>query len=464
MHVSQHALDRVTYEFPPAAFDVQKWTATLFMENTRAYCLNHLGTGKTRSILYAYDALRLAGLVNRMLVICPMSAMARTWRREIMLYFPWLTATIVHGRDVRSHRLLSRVNIYIINHDGLKVMFDSLVERDDIDCVCADEVAVYRNGRSQRTQTLKAFVSDRKYVWALTGSPIPRAVTDVWGPCSAITPRTVPRFFTIFREQLMLKDGPFKWIAKPGSEERAVACMQPSVCFPLSAVTELPPQVPLYYEAALTSQQSTIYEAMRKQCIALIGENRIDALNAGAMLSKLLQIAIGYVYTREGKIVTLENTPRLQLILDIIDSTARKVILFAPFKSALAALSAMLTANQIDHAVVSGDTTLKTRDAIFGDFQDSPRYKVLAAHPACMAHSLTLTKATTTCWAGPITSLEIFQQANGRTHRIGQDEKTLVAMVGGTPMEKRMYTLLGKNEKLQNKFLEIMQAITEDNT
>jgi len=75
-----------------------------------------------------------------------------------------------------------------------------------------------------------------------------------------------------------------------------------------------------------------------------------------------------------------------------------------------------------------------------------------------------LTKANTTIWAGPVTSLETFQQANGRTYRVGQDEKTLVAMVGGTAMEEKMYKLLAKNESLQNRFLEIVEAITEDIT
>ena len=42
----------------------------------------------------------------------------------------------------------------------------------------------------------------------------------------------------------------------------------------------------------------------------------------------------------------LDNTPRLQLILDLIDSAAQKVILFAPFKSAVAAFSVMLTKNK----------------------------------------------------------------------------------------------------------------------
>ena len=451
------------YNFPPSAFSVQRITAALFIENTRAYCLNELGTGKTRSVLFAYDALRLSGDVKRMLVICPLTAMARTWKREIMREFPWLTCIVLHGtKQARERKLTEKVHVYIINHDGLGVMFDQLSSRGDINVVCVDEIAAYRNGKSERTKTLREYVREKPYVWGLTGSPIPRAVTDVWGPCSCITPHTVPRWFTVFRDQLMLKldSRGFRWEPKPHAEEQAVAKMQPAVRFRLDEVVELPERVINYYDAPLSPKQAHIYDAMRKEALALVGTDKIDALNAGAILSKLLQIAIGYVYTRDGKTVSLPNTPRLQLILDLIDSTSQKVLLFAPYKSAVKALSEMLTINQIDHAVITGDTTLKDRNTIFGEFQDTPKYKAIVAHPGCMAHSLTLTRANTTIWAGPTTSLDTFTQANGRTYRVGQTHKTLIAMIGGTVAERRIYHLLGRNEALQNRFLEIMETIT----
>jgi SNF2 family DNA or RNA helicase len=458
-----HAPPKVTYNFPREAFHAQKVTAALLIENKRAYVLNDLGTGKTRAVLYAFDALKSAGLVNRLLVICPLSAVRRTWRREVNLYFRHLKAVVLHGDKRKRLKLLfQHYDIYIVNHDGLNVIYDELIERGDIDAVCVDEAAVYRNGRARRTQTLRSYVWDKPYVWALTGSPMPRAVTDVWGPCSCLTPNSVPKYFTVFRDQLMIKVDQFRWKPKPGAEERAVACMQPSVRFTLDDVTELPARVTDYYEADMTDKQAVIYNAMRRQAIVLIGRNKIDALNAGAVLSKLLQIAIGYVYTRTGRVVTLDNTPRLQLILDLIDSASQKVLLFAPFKSAVSALDSMLTTQDIDHAVVTGDTPIKKREEIFNAFQDTSRYKVLLAHPACMAHSLTLTAANTTIWAGPVTSLETFHQANARTYRVGQKHRTLIAMVGGTAAEKRIYELLGKNEKLQDRFLEIVEAITHE--
>ena len=345
-----------SYNFPQSAFLVQKVTAALLIENPRAYCLNELGTGKTRSVLFAFDHLQQKNEIYKMLVICPISAMERTWGKEIMDQLPWLTFQVVYGtRQQRLKKLAKSADIYIINHDGVGTILDEINQRYDINVICADELAVYRDGRSRRTENLRKLTYGKEYVWGLTGSPIPRAVTDVWGPCSAITPNTIPRWFTQFRAQLMDKKGPYKWVAKPGSESRAVSCMQPSVRFKLSDVAELPPNVKNYYEASLTQQQKFIYDEMRRTAIALIGTEKVDALNAGAILSKLLQISLGYVYTREGKTVVLDNVPRLQLILDLIDSATRKVILFAPFKSAINGLSEMLTINKIEHAIITGE-------------------------------------------------------------------------------------------------------------
>lgn len=454
--------DQFKYPFPASTFKVQRITAELLVQNKRAYVLNELGTGKTRSGLFAYDWLRRLSIVEAMLVICPLSALERTWGREIANHFPWLKYTILHGSKAqRLKRLAQPVNVYIINHDGVEVIMDELMAHPFIKCVIVDELASYRNGGSNRTKHLKVLVRNKTYVWGMTGSPIPRAVTDTWGPCSCLTPYTVPSSFHAFRSMLMLKKGPFRWVPKPFSEDRAVSCMQPSVRFKLDDVTELPEKVTNYYEAPLTVHQRYVYESMRKTAIALVGDKKIDALNAGAVLSKLLQIAIGHAYTRKGEIVSFDNTPRLQLILDLIDSAIKKVILFAPFKSSIAALSKMMETNKLPHGIVTGDISLSNRNIIFRDFQDTPKYKVLLAHPACMAHSLTLTAASTTIWAGPITSLEIFNQANARTYRVGQDAKTLIAMVGGTNAEEKIYRILGSNESIQNRFLEILEIQTE---
>jgi superfamily II DNA or RNA helicase len=135
-------------------------------------------------------------------------------------------------------------------------------------------------------------------------------------------------------------------------------------------VIELPERVFQYYEAPMTPKQALIYKEMSNAAVAMVQNHQIDAMNAGAVMNKLLQIAIGYVYTRDGKVIELDNTPRLQLIVDLIDSCARNVILFAPFKSAINGLHRTLESNGISHCIVSGDTPIRQRSTIFEDFED----------------------------------------------------------------------------------------------
>ena len=62
-----------------------------------------------------------------------------------------------------------------------------------------------------------------------------------------------------------------------------------------------------------------------------------------------------------------------------------------------------------------------------------------------MAHGLTLTSADTVIWFQPITSLEIFEQANARITRIGQTRKQQVFMLQGTEAERRIKRGFGKS-------------------
>lgn len=453
------------YDFPSPsgkkAFETQRQTVAMMTTEPKDYVLNGIGTGKTRCVLWAYSFLKRERLANKLIVFAPISTLIRTWAREIMMHFPDLTYAVVYGeRAKRSKELAKNVDVYIINHDGYLVLEDELLLRPDIDCIAIDELAFFRNGGANRTKHLAAFVRQRYWAWGLTGSPTPKSVTDIWGQCQIVTPWTVPKYFSHLRTDLQYKNGPFKWKNRDGAEERAVSMMRPSIRFTLDDVVELPPKVLQFVEAPLSKQQKRIYDAMRTKSMVLIKGKKIDALNAGAVLSKLLQIALGYVYTREGQVVTLDNKHRVQTIVDFVDGCDRKVLVFMPFKSALAGYSLAFAANDIDHCVISGDTPMGMRTQYFNDFQDTDRYKVILCHPACLAHGLTLTAASTCIWGGPVTSLDTFIQANGRITRVSQEYKQLIAMVGGTKAEKRIYDLLGNNERVQDRFLELVEEIT----
>ena len=96
---------------------------------------------------------------------------------------------------------------------------------------------------------------------------------------------------------------------------------------------------------------------------------------------------------------------------------------------------------------VTGDVSPSKRTDIFKRFQTNEDTKVLIIQPQAAAHGVTLTAASTVIWYAPVTSTEIYLQANARINRKGQSNKMTVVHIQGSPVERRLYKLLsGKLE------------------
>ncbi len=461
-------LTHYDWPHPPgkAPFDVQKRTAALLSLNDRAYVLNDKGTGKTATLLWAWDFLNKNKLAKKLLVVAPLSTLRATWEHEIFAVLPHRKCAVLHGdKKSRTKKLNDpNVEIFIINHDGVKTILAELMQRKDIDTLCLDELAVYRNHGTARQKDMKKYAQTMKWVWGMTGGPIPNCPTNVWGQASIVTPNNVPKFYSRFREELMYRPGgsQFLWLPKPDATERAYAVLQPSVRFALEDVTELPDAVKEFIDIGMGPKQAKAYKAIKDHCYMAVQQGEVTAANAGAALNKLLQIACGWVYTTDGQILTLDNDARMDRLIDDVLSTSRKALVFMPFKHALAGVSRRLKAEGIDHACVSGDTPERDRADIFSAFQNTNKYKVLAAHPQCLAHGVTLTAADLCIWFAPITSLEIYDQACARIRRVGQQHKQLYLHYRSTPVEARIYKLLEQHQNVQQKLLDLVSDATKD--
>jgi SNF2 family DNA or RNA helicase len=302
------------------------------------------------------------------------------------------------------------------------------------------------------------------WVWGMTGSPRPQAPTDVYGIAKLINPTTSPVSFVRFRDEVMIRVSQFKWDERKDASETIAKILQPSVAFTLEDVAELPPLIERQIDVEQGKRQRDAYKTMSDHCALWLKEGAITAANGGVVLSKLLQIACGYVYADGRKPVTLDNDMRLETVLDIIDNTDRKAIVFCPYLHAVAGLASYLAANHVDFAVVTGEVPHEKRGDIFNRFQNTAQIKVLVAHPQCMSHGLNLQAADTIVWFAPIHSLEIFEQANARIRRVGQKHKQQVFMLQGTRAERLVYQSLRTKRAAQESVLDILADLTETTT
>lgn len=442
---------------PP--FKIQKATACMMTANARAYNLNGIGTGKTRCALWAWDYLRTVGEAGKLLVLAPLSTLYFTWKSEIFTTLPHRKAVVLHGTKKQRLEQLNdpEADIFLINHDGIKVIFDDLHQCGYINTLVVDELAKFRNN-SQRTKSLRLLAAPMKYVWGMTGSPMPNAPTDVWQQCRILTPASVPKYFSHARDMLMRKIDQWKYVAKPDAIEKAYSMMQPAVRFTLDDVAELPDAVERTQDVPISDKAKGIYTKLANEFQVMVEDQRITAVNAAAAMSKLLQVTCGWVYAANKEVVEVDAEPRLKALVDTLEGAQRKVIVFVTFKHAIDGISAHLTKNAIDHAVVHGG--INHREVIFNAFQNTDSPRVLLAHPECMAHGVTLTTADTIIWWNPTLSYETYEQANGRIRRVGQKHKQLFLHFSSTPVERKLYAGLQRKELNQNKLLALFKEAT----
>jgi SNF2 family DNA or RNA helicase len=438
-------------------FDSQRVTADLLTVNRRAYVLSEMGVGKTRAALYAYDWLRSVGLVKSLLVVAPLSTLVSVWQNEIFEHFHHLTTAVIYGDKKRRLKILSvPADVYIINHEGVEVVNQELYKRGDIDTVIVDELASYRNSQTNRWKFLKPIITRSTYAWGLTGSPTPNAPTDAYGQIKLLTPERVGFSFKRFKDQTMRQLGPFRWIARPDANDTVIASMQPSIRFTRDQCFDLPPTTYSARDIPIEPAVAKAYKKMFDELAVQVRTKQITAANEGVKLSKLLQLAAGFIYDGDGKGHYIGGAKRIREIIDIIDAAKAKVIVFAPFRYYVEILAGVL-GRKYRVGMIHGEVKKAKRDEIFTGFEKSSDVQVIVAHPRTMSHGLTLVAADTIIWAAPTTSAETYTQANARITRSGQINNTQIIHLQSTKAEYNVYSRLKRNLKTQGALLEMFE-------
>lgn len=457
-------------KFRPFKHQIQ--TTEFLVQHHRAFCLSDMGSGKTASVLWAYDYLKKQQTVTRMLVVSPLSTLQRTWGDEIGGSFKHLRYMILVGSgDERRRKLREQADIYIINHDGLKIegMVDAINRRQDIDIVVIDEISqAARTASTDRWKALAKVVrhelaqGGKRRVYGLTGTPTPNSPTDAWAQCRLITPQLVPPYFSTFESMVIHKTGFGRWEAKPDAPEIVARVMQPSIRFKRDECIDLPPVTYQTREVSLTAEQNRLYREMLVRLRAELDNGEITAVNELVKANKLLQIAAGAAYKTDGDTAYITPKERLEVTEEIIEEASGSIIVFVPFRGALDAVATYLAAKKLSVGVIHGGVSGKDRDQIFNAFQNDKTIRVLVAQPASMAHGLNLTAANTIIWFGPIYSNEIYQQSCARITRPGQLRNQLIVHIQGCPAERRVYARLREKEQVQGLLLELLRELRDD--
>jgi len=396
------------------------------------------------------------------LVICPLSIMKSAWQQDLFKFAMHRSCSVAHGDAKQRKKIIAAGSEFVvINFDGLAVVKDEII-KGGFDLIVVDEANAYKNPMTNRWKVLRDVAASAKGLWMLTGTPAAQSPLDAYGLAKLVNPDNTPKYYGQFRDQVMYKVTQFKWVAKPGSQDTVHQVLQPATRFERDQCLDLPPVTHVEREAPLTPQQEKYYRLLKDKMTMVADGESITAVNAATNINKLLQISGGAVYTDTGEVIEFDVSNRLNAVLEVIEESSHKVLVFVPFTHTIELLKATLDKHGISNDVINGKVSVNKRSDIVTRFQEKPDPYVLIIQPQAASHGLTLTAANTIIWYAPVTSVETYLQANARINRPGQYNPMTIVHIKGSEIESRLYSMLQNNITNHEKIIDLYHQELSD--
>jgi len=453
-----------TYKWPGIhkPFAHQKTTTAFLIANKRAFCFNEAGTGKTSSVIWAADYLMEAGVMKKVLIVCPLSIMYSAWQSDLFKVAMHRKVGVAYGSAEKRKKIIKGdYEFVIINYDGIGIVADEIKEAN-FDLVVIDEANAYKTATTQRWKTLRALLYPNTGLWLLTGTPAAQSPVDAFGLAKLVCPDRIPKFFTSWRDSVMYKVGQFRYIPKPNSKETVFKALQPAIRYTKNECLDLPDVMYQYRDAPLSSQQQKYYVRLKNDMLVKAAGEEISAVNAAAMLTKLLQLSGGAVYTDSGEVLEFDIGPRLKVLKEVLDEASNKILIFVPYRHTIKILKDYLNRDGYSSEIINGEVSASDRASIFQRFQSSPDPHILIIQPQAASHGVTLTAADTIVFWSPVMSVETYIQCIARIDRVGQKNKMTVVHLEGSEVERRMYKMLEGKIDIHEKLVDLYQNIIEE--
>ena len=435
---------RKEYDWPGIhkPFDHQITTAEFLSAHRRAYCLSEAGTGKTSSVIWAADYLMKKGIIKRVLVVCPLSIMKAAWQQDLFKTAMHRTVGLAHGVAAKRKQLLAENNEFvIINYDGIEIVEDE-IKNGGFDLVVVDEANYVKTTSTRRWKALNRVIKKDTWLWLMTGTPAAQSPADAYGLAKLVNPASVPKYAGTFKEMVMQKVSQFTWIPRYNAQDIVYKTLQPAIRYTKEECLDLPDVLYTTRDIDLTPQQEKYYKKLKKDFYLSAAGEEITVVNAGVMLTKLLQVSSGSIYSDTGEVIEFDVSNRMMALREIITEASHKVLVFCPFRHSIEKIMSELPKHGITCAAIHGDISMNERSEIFKNFQEKKDPMVLVIQPQAASHGVTLHAANVVVFWSPVMSVETYIQCCARVDRFGQRNPMTVVHLQGSPVEKKIYTML----------------------
>lgn len=399
--------------------------------------------------------------VSRVLVIAPLRVAEDTWSRESQKWdhLKHLRISKVLGSASNRRKALAKdADIYVINRENVVWLTDELSQVGDgwgFDMVVIDELSSFKSHAAKRFKALRKYVTRSSRVVGLTGTPAPNGLIDLWSQIYLLDGgerlgTTVSGFRSRYfipnqRNQHMIYN------YKPREEaEQAINAKISDICISMRAEDwlDMPERIDNVQQVKLSDDEMDRYNQFERDCYLDFLDGEVTAASAAALSNKLLQYSNGAMYLADGGYVETSNA-KLDVLDEIIElSNGKPILCFYSYK------------HDLDRIQKRFKFAKKLGGSEDIEKWNNGEIPLLLAHPAGAGHGLNLQAGgNIIVWFGLTWSLELYQQANARLYRQGQENAVIIhhLITEGTADESVLASLQGKKD-VQDELLDSLKA------
>ncbi|MDR3539583.1 MAG: DEAD/DEAH box helicase [Desulfosporosinus sp.] len=443
--------------------DYQDYAAKQILDKPACGLFLDMGMGKTVVTLTAISEL-LDGVI-KVLIIAPLRVAEDTWSKECEKWdhLKHLRITKVLGSEKkRLAALEAKTDIYVINRENVAWLVKHYEPNQwPFSIVVIDELSSFKSASALRFKALRKVRPLIKRIVGLTGTPAPNGLIDLWPQiCLLDRGERLGKTLGGYQERYFLPDVMdrntgvvYKYKPKPNAERAIYNCIA-DICMSMKAQDYLlmPPRIDNYVRVEMSVKEKALYEQLEREMLLPFADGDVDVVNAAALSNKLLQMANGAVYDEFGAVRKIHQR-KLDALEDLWEgANGKPMLMFYAYKHDKDRLIEFFKARKIK------PRELNTSQDIT-DWNDG-KLEIVLAHPASTGHGLNLQAGgNIIIWFGLTWSLELYQQANGRLYRQGQNETVIVhhIVTRGT-IDEQVIAALSRKEVGQMALIEAVKA------
>lgn len=440
--------------------DYQKRAVSFIREHEAAGLFLEMGLGKTVITLTAIDELMNDSFeVSRVLVIAPLRVAEDTWSRESNKWdhLKHLKISKILGSAAdRIRALKAQADIYVINRENVVWLVEYLEENRmkwPFDMVVIDELSSFKNNQAKRFKALRRMRPAIDRIVGLTGTPAANSLMDLWAEMYLLDRgERLGRTLTAYRGN-WFRPGygngyvTYKWEPRRGALEAITKRIADiTVSMKAEDYLTLPDKVESTIEVSLDEKGLKAYKEMEKESLIELEGEEIAALDAAAVMSKLLQMANGFIYDEAHNPRHIHEA-KLDALGEILEAAESPVLVYYNFQADKDAILSRFH----EAKLLENDSTIEE--------WNKGKIKILLAHPASAGYGLNLQDGGhIMAWYGLPWSLEQYLQAVARLQRQGQKYPVMVYhLIAKGTVDEQVVASLSKKDMTQSALINILK-------